>query len=114
MATKTYRQGDILLVKVDGLPDGEFREASRDSRGRWIVAEGEVTGHAHALEGEDVRILEDPADIDRRFIEIMTANGLTHDEHDTIMLDPGVYEIRRQREYEPGPAGQWGTRQVTD
>jgi hypothetical protein len=50
---KTYRQGDVLLIRVDSLPTG-LREIPRD-RGRVVLAYGETTGHAHAIEAPSVR-----------------------------------------------------------
>jgi len=50
---KTYRQGDVLLIRVDALPTG-LREIPRD-RGRVVLAYGETTGHAHAIEAPSVR-----------------------------------------------------------
>lgn len=42
------RQGDVLLTKVDRLPDG-CRPADLD-HGRVVLAYGETTGHAHAFQ----------------------------------------------------------------
>ena len=44
--TGLLRQGDILLVPVDGLPTGAVSVART---GRLVLADGEATGHAHAV-----------------------------------------------------------------
>jgi hypothetical protein len=42
-----YRQGDVLLQRVDSLPE-KLVTIARE-QGRVILAHGEVTGHAHAI-----------------------------------------------------------------
>ena len=32
---------------------------------------------------------------------------LVHEEHDSLPLQPGVYEVRRQREYVPQRRARW-------
>jgi hypothetical protein len=101
-----FRQGDILLVPI---PDSQLPEAvapvGRDSRGRLVLALGEVTGHAHAVSTPDADLLADAAEVDRRFLRIVTEAALTHEEHDPIWLPPGLYQVVRQREYEVGATG---------
>lgn len=94
------RQGDILLVPIDQVPSG-LAEIPRDEEGRIVLAEGEATGHLHAIDAPEATFLAaDVADIEQRFLEIEgEAVELTHPEHDTVHLEPGAYEVRRQREY---------------
>lgn len=92
------RQGDILLVPVKELPDG-LTEVPR-ANGAIVLAEGEATGHLHVIEAPEARFLAaDLADIEGRFLEVEAEVALTHPEHDTITVEPGRYEVRRQREY---------------
>lgn len=111
------RQGDILLVPVEAVPDG-LKEVPREE-GKIVLAEGEETGHLHAIDSPEATFLAtDLESIEGRFLvieaEAITEEAagaeLTHPEHDTIVLEPGAYEIRRQREY--GEAG--GIRVVAD
>lgn len=150
------RQGDILLLPVKKLPDG-LTEVPRED-GRIILAEGEATGHLHAIDAPEATFLAtDLAEIEGRFLKVeaetehevpvfetkitghyteadlipgsdeiqvgdpitemvqvgtRTIKGaaLTHPEHDTVVLEPGNYEVRRQREY--SEAG--GTQVVAD
>jgi hypothetical protein len=102
-----YRQGDILLVPVDTIPAG-LKKVPRE-KGRIVLAEGEETGHLHAIEAPEATFLaEDLESIEGRFLvveaEAITAEAsagvsLVHPEHDTITVAPGNYEVRRQREY---------------
>ena len=93
-----FRQGDILLVPVKKLPGG-LKEVPREN-GKIVLAEGEATGHLHAIDSEEALFLaSDLESISNRFLAIEEEVELTHPEHDTITLEPGTYEVRRQREY---------------
>jgi hypothetical protein len=92
------RQGDILLVPVKDLPDG-LKEVPRQN-GRIVLAEGEVTGHFHAIKAPEVTFhAKSLEEIEGRFLAVEAEVALEHPEHDTIVLEPGNYEVRRQREY---------------
>lgn len=97
-----YRQGDVLLIPISGeLVPTDARPVPRDARGRLVLARGEATGHAHAVAAHDAELLADPDDVDRRFLRIVSTGLLTHEEHRTIPLPPGLYRVARQREYSP-------------
>lgn len=100
----TVRQGDVLLRRIDRIPDG-LQEVPREN-GRLVLAHGEVTGHAHVIEGDATFLAADVAELERAFVRIEEESELVHDEHSTITLPPGDYEVRRQREYAP-EAPQW-------
>lgn len=101
------RQGDIYLVPIEKVPDG-LKEVPREN-GQIVLAEGEATGHLHAIEAPEATFLaKDLGSPEDRFLvieeaEAITAEAagveLTHPEHDTLVLEPGAYEVRRQREY---------------
>lgn len=59
------RQGDVLLMRVDALPDGE---PEMPRRPHVILAEGEQTGHCHYLTSEEA-IQFSPTDRLRRIAE---------------------------------------------
>jgi hypothetical protein len=98
-----YRQGDVLLVPVDGtqVPVGAL-PAPLDRRGRYVLARGEATGHAHVVAGPSIRVLADPADPEQLYVEVPAHSRLTHEEHGPISVPNGVYRVIRQREYVPG------------
>jgi len=101
------RQGDILLVPIEKVPDG-LTEVPRED-GKIVLAEGEATGHLHAIDAPEATFLaKDIGSPEDRYLvieeaEAITAEAagveLTHPEHDTVTLAPGAYEVRRQREY---------------
>ena len=102
-----YRQGDVLIQRENDLQIGSATEVMADAHGRLVLAEGEVTGHSHAilerpgialynLAGGDKALVIDPA-------RIYGEGGVVvaHEEHAAIMLPPGRYRVTRQREYTP-------------
>ena len=115
--TMMYRQGDVLLIKVDGpfeVDPTRIRQVEFDA-GRVVLAYGEVTGHAHAIKVREVADAGDPAkppvpsarQFDygaERFLRLVEKSVLEHEEHSPIELDAGLYRVVRQREYDPEEA----------
>ena len=100
-----FRQGDVLLVRIPETLVRQGRQRLRiDERarvdGRLILAYGEATGHAHAIDSPTAALLD--ATDGRRFLRTTEQSRLIHEEHDAIVLEAGWYEVIRQREYEPG------------
>ena len=91
------RQGDVLIRRVSKIPAGVT--AVPLDAGRVILAYGEVTGHAHAVEGDVQLLAADIADLERRFLRVEAECRVVHEEHGTVTLEPGDYEVTRQREY---------------
>ena len=85
-----YRQGDVLFIKIEALPTEPLTE-----RKSPIIVEGEVTGHAHRLLSG--RILETAQQM--LYLDILAHTQVVHEEHKPIDLEPGYYQIVRQREY---------------
>jgi len=95
MATtpKLWRQGDVFVMAVDELPSGH-----REPHG-IVLAKGEITGHAHRLEGGQTTAFRIQGQL---YVEVTgEAATLMHDEHRPITIPRGTYEIRIQREYAP-------------
>ena len=94
-----YRQGDVLLVKVESLP-AKKKKIERES-GRIILAHGEVTGHAHAINhpGAQFWLSQVPGDRSA-YLELSETTELQHEEHACITLEPGFYQVVRQREFD--------------
>ena len=93
---KHYRQGDVLLLEA-ALPDAEQQEVPRDG-GRIVLAYGEVTGHAHAIATPSARLIEA---FQNHYVTSDTDFEVTHEEHDTVRVPAGTYQVIRQREYAP-------------
>ena len=92
-----FRQGDVLLRAVDAIPDSARFVVKRDA-GRIVLAYGEVTGHAHAIEASEAEatLLRDER---ARFLRLIADVDLTHEEHATVRVPAGAYEVIQQREW---------------
>ena len=94
---KIYRQGDVLFKEVKNVPGG-----GRVRRSGHIL-EGEVTGHIHRIEQKhlgEANVLDCGAGL---FMTVSAEGGVSivHEDHNTLVLPAGNYEIVRQREYSP-------------
>lgn len=117
MNIEWFQQGDVIIepLSLRGLKfpiNGKVIET--ESRG-FILARGEVTGHAHALEEMDgVEVIEAPQKIlvlrngkqeeeeVRYFVRVTNKKGATlrHEEHAAHVIPPGDYVVRGIREYD--------------
>ena len=96
-----YRQGDLLFVEIKNIP----KDAQHQKDG--IIAKGEVTGHSHRIRQQQQAVLLVAAGI--AYIKALRDTEIDHEEHNTIILPSGNWEVKRQQEYEPS-----GWRQVLD
>lgn len=94
---KIYRQGDVLLIPTDKIPDG-LKETKRIT-----LALGEVTGHHHSIVDFGATGYADSEDGLATYLAVENPEGveLTHQEHDTITIPYGDYQVFIQREYTP-------------
>jgi len=104
-----YRHGDVVLTTDAVIPVGAKEIKPRAVAGKvgHILAEGEVTGHAHRIDPEcEVTMYEKDG---KTYLSVKEEAPLTHEEHHTIDLPAGDYSWQIQREYEPD-----GWREVAD
>jgi hypothetical protein len=95
-----FRQGDVLIIPVAEMP-GDAR-CLEHQRGPVVLAEGEATGHAHAIRDGVVQEYFWSGPVDQpaqRLIDVLEECTVTHEEHAPIPLRRGVYRVVRQREY---------------
>jgi hypothetical protein len=102
MSNFLARQGDVLVMSLDGEIPADAVVVPHGIKGRIVLAYGEATGHHHSIAvlEREAELLSSPATTDR-FLRIMASSGveLTHQEHATITLPPGNYKVVQQREY---------------
>lgn len=102
---KTGAQGEVNHYLIDALPEGLIPNTERDDRGRPIVGHSEK-GHHHVLDC-DVALMEapnPPAGMRILYALLDQPTALVQDAgdaHEPQMLDPGIYEFRISREYDP-------------
>jgi hypothetical protein len=107
--TKCAAQGDLLIRRIDALPAD--CKPIKAEKGAYIVAHSE-TQHNHIIAARPNVSLFAPASNDGMisYLQVIEATDqaetvLEHlrsfDTHESIAIPPGIYEIRRQREYVP-------------
>lgn len=80
----TFRQGDVLLIRSD-IPKNAI---PKPTLGKLILAEGEATGHCHAINSPHAKAWECNG---ITYLSIEEPVDLVHQEHGTIRLGPGSY-----------------------
>lgn len=99
-----YRQGDVLLVQITEIPAGTQEEQPQE---RIVLAYGEVTGHAHAINKNEAQSYRADTPVPvfdwraERFLSVAVKAHLKHEEHATIEIPAGNYAVILQREYSP-------------
>ena len=108
-------QGDLMLRRIDKLPNGIT--PAKIENGVYVVAHSE-TGANHEIQAKPNVKVFSSVDPLVSYLEVIEATDaaetlLEHlrsfDTHETIRIPPGIFEIRRQREWVPA-----GWRQVAD
>lgn len=96
---RAIRHGDVILTEAT-IPGNATLEAA----GPAVLAEGEATGHAHVIDSPEIETWTvEGEDIEARFLRVLAQAGveLTHEEHATIVVPAGDWQVGRQREYAP-------------
>jgi hypothetical protein len=105
-----FAQGDLLIERVADLePSGTIVDS--DQAGATVLAEGELTGHRHAIFErvtmfrDDALAREIPSGLYVGHVKVADGGAvIVHQEHAPIELQEGTYRVRRQRELEPKDA----------
>lgn len=101
-------QGDLLITRITELPKAIDRVPDWDG----VLAHSE-TGHHHVIDRDVTEMYRLPDEIYESFIVVREPTELKHlrgwDTHEPIVFEPGIYRVRRQREYTPQ-----GMRRVED
>lgn len=86
------QHGDVLIIAAT-IPAQANKTTQR------VLAEGEVTGHAHRLTAEsDVEVYEHEGTL---FLRVGPRGaGITHEEHGRGEIAPGDYRVGRVQEYD--------------
>lgn len=103
---KIAAQGDLYLRRIDRLPWAAVPKTANHD-GQFVCAHSE-SGHSHVVEATpDVEYYADPKDDMKSYLVVKSVIGaaLKHlrefDTHETLLIPPGIFELRRQREYVP-------------
>lgn len=97
---KAFRQGDVFVRQVDAGAISKAHKAEPRDNGRVVLAYGEVTGHSHAIAAPGVCSLQATgSEYERLLIGSKVTAFLQHEEHATMPVGGGTYEIIQQQEY---------------
>lgn len=98
-------QGEIRIDRVDAFTDAETKPFTEKNKKGFIISHSEQ-GHHHIL-GGDVEVMERikaPAGATILHAIVKEPTKLFQDAaipHEPVSLDPGLYEFRIKREYDP-------------
>ena len=99
------QQGEVRIVKIDALPVKlETKPVEKINVG-FIISHSE-NGHHHILTGGDVmeRVNDVPVGMQILYAILDAPQALIQDAatpHEGFNLDPGIYEFRLSREFNP-------------
>ena len=84
------QQGDVLIKKVSEIKGEKLKHLT--------LAKGEMTGHHHTITEGDAELFEHEGTL---FLRVNSEKAtLTHQEHKTVEIPQGEYEIGIVREYD--------------
>lgn len=103
-------QGDVMFIRIQSIPTDAMPAEEKDKH--FVVAHSE-TGHNHVVESRNAQMLIDKTNEFIAYLDVSEETEVKHqrsfDTHESLLLSPGKYQIRRQREYLPR-----GFRKVAD
>jgi hypothetical protein len=93
LAKNTFQQGDVIGRKLTHLPTGEPKIISC---GRCVLAHGE-SGHSHFIEDDEAELIRIG---ERMLLKLTKAATVQHEEHGSVRLSRGIWEIGRVKEFD--------------
>ena len=95
-------QGDLLIQRIDALPKHCMDDESTVSSDHIVLAHSE-TGHHHVVDSRSTKLFIDRENPFVMFLHVEKKTELNHlrnfDRHESLLLDEGFYQVRKQREY---------------
>lgn len=90
-----FRQGDVKIKLIKKADISQLKE-----KPDLVLAEGEMTGHAHRIVSGQVKLYWNQEVGGSMILDVETPAELFHEEHESIKLPPGKYEISKQVEWD--------------
>jgi hypothetical protein len=85
-----YQQGDVLIKTISEIKGKKVNHL--------CLAEGELTGHAHTITKGKAELYDHEGTL---FLRVNSESAeITHQEHKTIVLPKGDYQIDKVKEYD--------------
>lgn len=91
------QHGDVLIKRLSGGIPQNATKRKLDNRG-VVLAEGEVTGHAHVIKDSTSAVLFE-SDF-ALYLRVLSETTVVHEEHKPITIPAGDYQIGIVREYD--------------
>lgn len=95
-------QGDVCIRRITEIPAHAIKAVPE--AGAYVIAHSE-TGHHHVVKERGAQLLIDHTNAFIAWLDVAEPTVLEHlrsfDTHEPYRLEPGKYEIRRQREFTP-------------
>jgi len=109
MNKNQLQQGDVLIEKMNDefFNKIQAKKICQKKNNKYILAEGEVTGHCHAIEDkqnntEMFEYYDDELQEKCLLLKILDKQvKLKHEEHKEITLDKGIFRVSKLNEYDP-------------
>ena len=100
-------QGDLYIRRISALP--KDAKPMKADNGVFVVAHSE-TGHNHVIAMRPAVKMFSTGDPMVSYLQVIEATDeaevliehlRSYDKHESLAVPPGIFEIRRQREYTP-------------
>ena len=99
---KFCAQGDVYIMRLDTLPANAIPVSAN---GPDVIVAHSETGHHHVMTKNTVQMYRLPDSIMDCLLVVKEPTPLRHlrpyNTHEDILFAPGVFRVRRQREYTP-------------
>jgi len=99
-----YGHGDVIIKEVEGIPEGAKKKEY--TQGFSVLAYGEISGHAHCLEGTKTELYETEGVVYLRCLEDVELKhqkldgSQAKDAHKTIVLPKHDYQVGIVKEFD--------------
>lgn len=92
--------GDVELHPIEKVPKGLMK--IKFNGGTYVLRTGE-SHHKHTITAEQVDMIDIYQDkiTGMHVIEVKKAVPISHEEHKTIVIEPGIYIEKQENEYNP-------------
>jgi hypothetical protein len=96
---RIYRHGDVVIFRLKNAE--ELNSLGFKKETEVVLEHGEASGHAHRLKG-GIEVMEKKGSAEGElYFRISDKAVLSHEEHDRMVLDAGMYLKVSQVEYDP-------------
>ena len=97
-----YRHGDVIIKEIT---QKYYKELLQENtpKNDYVVAYGEATGHHHELQAKTgtAQVLVSGNNQETVAFSVKQDTELSHEEHKTIEIPKGYYQVEFEREYNP-------------